>query len=130
MFVPRALRLKGVKETQKHKPKKSPDLAAARASSEDALVQAMQKTSTNSAVTSPMPQQEQDAMQIVHKGSKQITAPVPSDYLAQLAAGVELIFTDYAHQNQNGAKWLQERYRTADTGEKCRLCNLPLYDHH
>ncbi|KAJ4297502.1 hypothetical protein N0V90_005394 [Kalmusia sp. IMI 367209] len=118
MFVPRALRLKGVKEIQKRKPDKSHNPGAIEVASDDALVHAMQKTSTKSATTSPAPQQEVDAMQGVSKSSKPTTTPMPSDYLAQLAAGVELIFTDYAHQNPSSARWLQERYRAVDTKEK------------
>lgn len=116
MFVPRALRLKGVKETQKRKPDKTiPDASSPR---EDALVQAMQKTSTNSAAASPASTQNENVKPPVVSHQPKATTSTPSDYLAQLAAGIELIFTDYAHQHTSSAKWLQEHYRTIDTEER------------
>ena len=41
------------------------------------------------------------------------------EYIAQRAAGIELIFTDYAHQEQERLKWLQDRYRVVDGEENC-----------
>jgi hypothetical protein len=119
MFVPRALRLKGVKETQKRKPAGSD---VTEASSDDALVQAMQNASTNSAAPSPAAQEEDVGNKTKNnkgpKGSKPGATATTPEYLAQLVAGMELIFTDYAHQDDDGARWLVERYRTVDSEEK------------
>lgn len=111
MFVPRALRLKGVKEAKKRKLDHPRSPGSAGVSREDALVHAMQNTSTNSVATSPEAQQAE-------QGDKPAATTASPEYLAQLVAGIELIFTDYAHQDKEGAKWLQERYRTVDGEEK------------
>ncbi|KAF2447282.1 hypothetical protein P171DRAFT_483328 [Karstenula rhodostoma CBS 690.94] len=119
MFVPRALRLKGVKETQKRKPNQPTGSDVTEASNEDALVQAMQNASTNSAAPSPAAQSEEHLNETkASKKPKTTTTTTSSEYLAQLVAGIELIFTDYAHQDKEGAKWLEERYRTVDGEEK------------
>ena len=94
-FIPRALRLKGIKESQTRKSKQveplpTPDLVGA----------------------APAPQQDCRVSQID-------SAPAKQGYIAQLAAGVDLIFTDYAHQAPDSAKWLGDRYRTVDSEEKC-----------
>lgn len=123
MFVPRALRLKGVKESQKPKPQKQQrsEQTAEEASitNEEALINAMEKTST----TSPAPQQQErvNHKQPISQGSRFTSIPVTPEFLAQLAAGVELIFTDYAHQDPEGVAWLKERYRFVDGEEKCRF---------
>ncbi|KAF2689354.1 hypothetical protein K458DRAFT_384005 [Lentithecium fluviatile CBS 122367] len=116
MFVPRALRLKGVKESQKSKKEQPAQVAAqgAEISSEDALVTAMQQTST----TSPATLNEQVDPKSVTRGPRFTTTPITPEYIAQLTAGIELIFTDYAHQNLASAKWLRERYRTVNGEEK------------
>lgn len=116
MFVPRALRLKGVRE--KPRPNASqPPANDAEPDQDEALVKAMQNTSTNS----PTPQPEEHIDQKATKsGPRFTTKPVTPDYVAQLAAGIELIFTDYAHQDEERAKWLRERYRTIDGEENCK----------
>jgi len=53
------------------------------------------------------------------RGPRFTTRPVTPEYVAQLAAGIELIFTDYAHQEERRAEWLQKRYRRVDGEEKC-----------
>ncbi|KAK7183882.1 hypothetical protein PSPO01_10218 [Paraphaeosphaeria sporulosa] len=119
MFVPRALRLKGVKEAQKRKPNQPQRPDSIEVSSDDGLVQAMQNASTDSAAPSPAAQMEgviETAKDT--KSAKPSTTTANSEYLAQLVSGIELIFTDYAHQDKLGAKWLDERYRTVDEGEK------------
>ncbi|KAH7361179.1 hypothetical protein BKA66DRAFT_425880 [Pyrenochaeta sp. MPI-SDFR-AT-0127] len=116
MFVPRALRLKGVRELPRLKAAKAPTEPPADpmdTSNEDALVEAMEKTST----TSPGPQSEYIDPKAVKRGPRFTTKPVTSEYVAQLAAGIELIFTDYALQEQTRAKWLQDHYRTVDGKE-------------
>lgn len=117
MFIPRALRLKSVKEAQKRKPHKT---AAASRPDEDALEQAIPKTNTDAvaASTTTSYQEKQNDKRLDAKSSKSPHSTVSAEYLAQLAAGVELIFTDYAHQDTESAQWLQYRYRTIDAGEK------------
>lgn len=117
MFVPRALRLKGVKEPQKPK-KPQPAKSSAEhtaISNDNPLVEAMKNTS----MTSPTPHNEPIDPKAITRGPRFTTAPVTAEYIAQLAAGVELIFTDYAHQHPESVKWLQERYRAVDGEEKC-----------
>lgn len=115
MFVPRALRLKGVRE--KPRPNTSnPPANNAQSDHEEALVEAMQKTSTNSPTYQP---EEQIEPKPIKSGPRFTTRPVTAEYIAQLAAGIELIFTDYAHHEEERAKWLQDRYRTVDGEGKC-----------
>jgi hypothetical protein len=116
MFVPRALRLKGVREKPQPRPSKS--LANnAGPDGDEALVEAMQKTSTNS----PTHQPEEQIDPIAAKpGPRFTTKSVTPEYIAQLAAGIELIFTDYAHQEEERAAWLQERYRTLEEEDHCK----------
>ncbi|KAF2829716.1 hypothetical protein CC86DRAFT_284871 [Ophiobolus disseminans] len=110
MFVPRALRLKGVQEKQRPKPSE-PSLAEKSALSKDAdLVDAMEGISTNS----PEPQV---VRKVTPRGSNITVRPITPEYIAQLAAGIELIFSDYAHQEEARSKWLQDRYRTVDGQE-------------
>lgn len=121
MFVPRALRLKGVRESQRPKLSKPPPADKSERSKDDALVDAMQGISTNS----PTPQEEQiDPKLVVTRGPRFTVKPITPEYVAQLAAGVELVFSDYAHQEQARAKWLQQRYRTVAGEEKCTWLSL------
>lgn len=115
MFVPRALRLKGVKEKPRPKPSKPPPAQTTVRSNDDALVDAMEGISTNS----PAPQQEQTDPQVIKGGPRFNIKPVTPQYLAQLVSGVELIFSDYAHHEEVQAAWLQQRYRSVDGGDKC-----------
>jgi hypothetical protein len=113
MFVPRALRLKGVREA---KPKPSKPLKdVTERNKDDALVHAMQGISTNS----PTLQEDHIEPRTVTRGPRFTVKPVTPEYLAQLAAGVELIFSDYAHQEEVRANWLHQRYRTVNEKEKC-----------
>jgi hypothetical protein len=116
MFVPRALRLKGVRETQRPKLPISPTVHTSERSKDDALVDAMQGISTNS----PTPQEEHIAPKPTTRGSNFTVKPVTPEYLAQLVAGIELIFSDYAHQEEVRGDWLQQYYRTVDGREKCK----------
>lgn len=120
MFVPRAVRLKGVKEAQR--PKVAKPLAQTQTSkdetnSKDALVEAMGEASMNS----PAPNQDtaSDAAAPT-RGPRFTTKPVTPEYIAQIAAGIELIFTDYAHQEAERSRWLRRRYRVVDNEENCR----------
>lgn len=116
MFVPRALRLKGVHEKQRPKPSRPPPAEPSVLSKDDELVDAMEGISTNS----PEPQLLKIAQKVATGGSKYtVSWPVTPEYIAQLAAGVELIFSDYAHVEVRRSRWLQKRYRTVDGEEKC-----------
>lgn len=119
MFVPRALRLKGVKENQRRKPTQPVESTGSETASEDALVNAMQNATTDLAAPSPAVLSEDHMEGVkVSKKPKQDATKASPEYLAQLVAGVELIFTDHAHQDRDGSKWLEERYRAVDGGEK------------
>lgn len=118
MFVPRAVRLKGVKEPQRPKVVKRPGIPQAsthEANSKDALVQAMDETSMNS------PAQHDTASDVTAptRGPRFTIKPITPEYIAQLAAGIELIFTDYAHQEEGRSKWLRDRYRLVDGADNC-----------
>ncbi|KAI8934924.1 hypothetical protein NX059_008593 [Plenodomus lindquistii] len=119
MFVPRALRLKGIRETQRPKavvvtPKALREAQDGGSNQEDALVEAMQNTSTNS----PAPEPMQTDTKPVERGPRFTTLPLTAQYLGELAAGIELIFTDYAHQEEARSGWLRERYRVVDGEEQ------------
>jgi hypothetical protein len=120
MFIPRAVRLKGVREPPRpKKPVKTkapsqPPADTPATASKDGLVAAMEDTSMNS----PAPQQE--SIEKPAKRGQTTAASVTPEYIAQLAAGIELLFTDYAHQDEQRAKWLQERYRVVEGQEKCK----------
>ena len=120
MFVPRAVRLKGVKEGQRPqlaKPLAKPQLSRDEANSKDALVEALGETSMNS----PAPPHDTASNTAAPtRGPRFTTKPVTAEYIAQLAAGIELIFTDYAHQEEERSRWLRARYRVVDGGEHCR----------
>ena len=76
----------------------------------------MVETSMNS----PAPQQDTASdTPALTRGPRFTTKPVTPEYIAQLAAGIQLIFTDYAHQEKSRASWLKERYREID-GEQNR----------
>ena len=125
MFVPRALRLKGVRE--KSRPNTSqPPTSNAEPNQDEALVKAMQNTSTSSPTPQPEEQIEQKA---IKSGPRFTTKPVTPEYVAQLAAGIELIFTDYAHQDEERAKWLRERYRKIDGEENCKALLIKRSEH-
>jgi len=116
MFVPRALRLKGVRET-KPKPSKPPPEVTQR-KQDEALVDAMQGISTRS----PKPQEEQIEPKATPRGGPKFTVKaITPEYLSQLVVGMELIFSDYAHQEEVRADWLQQRYRTVEEGENCKV---------
>lgn len=116
MFVPRALRLKGVREKPQPRSSKYP-ASNAGPDRDEALVEAMEKTSTNSPTHQP---EEQIDPTAAKPGPRFTTKPVTPEYIAQLAAGIELIFTDYAHQEEERAAWLRERYRTVEEEENCK----------
>ncbi|KAH7075478.1 hypothetical protein BKA63DRAFT_412705 [Paraphoma chrysanthemicola] len=114
MFVPRALRLKGIREPQRPKLVKPAPAAEVEVSKDDALVDAMQGISTSS----PEPRKEPIGTKEITRGPRFTVKPVTPEYLAQLVAGIELILSDYAHQEDSRAAWLQQRYRTVDMEDK------------
>ncbi|KAF1943141.1 hypothetical protein EJ02DRAFT_502357 [Clathrospora elynae] len=118
MFVPRALRLKGMREKPRLKtPELSSKSPASKAESnhDDALVEAMQKTRTSSP-------------KVTKQGPRLTTKSATPDYIAQLAAGIDLIFSDYAHHEEKRASWLQEHYRTVD-GEEMYIHLTAILEH-
>ena len=115
MFVPRALRLKGFKEPRRHKTPKPQSAEEAQTSKDDALVDAMEGISTNS----PEPHEHAVDLEPIARGPRFTVKPITPEYLAQLAAGVELIFSDYAQQETERANWLQQRHRTVDGESNC-----------
>ena len=119
MFVPRAVRLKGVKEAPRPKaakPSTNQQASKDATNSKDALVEAMGETSMNSSA----PQQDTASdTPALTRGPRFTTKPVTPEYIAQLAAGIQLIFTDYAHQEKSRASWLKERYREIDGEQNC-----------
>ncbi|KAF1929223.1 uncharacterized protein M421DRAFT_134645 [Didymella exigua CBS 183.55] len=117
MFIPRAVRLKGVKESIRpkvSKPSAESQTGKDSTNSKDGLVEATSDTSMNS----PAPQQDtaSDAPAPT-RGPRFTTKPITAEYIAQLAAGIELIFTDYAHQENERSRWLKNRYRVVDGEE-------------
>jgi hypothetical protein len=115
MFVPRALRLKGVKEHPRPKPSKPPPTARPEVRKDDALVDAMEGISTDS----PASQPEHIDPGVVTRGPRFTIKQITPQYIAQLAVGIDLIFSDYAHQEEGRSKWLEQRYRTLDREERC-----------
>ncbi|KAJ4991108.1 hypothetical protein SVAN01_03458 [Stagonosporopsis vannaccii] len=117
MFIPRAVRLKGVKEPQRPKAVKLPqgsEPSKYEANSKDALVQAMGETSMNSPAA---PQDTALDVAVPPRGPRFTIKPITPEYIAQLAAGVQLIFTDYALQEEKRSRWLRDHYRAIDGEE-------------
>jgi hypothetical protein len=106
-----------VQEKQRPKPSKPPPAPRPVLSKDDELVDAMEGISTKS----PEPQPEHIDPKPVPRGPRFTVKPITPEYIAQLASGIDLIFSDYAHQEEGRSKWLQERYRTVDGEEKCTL---------
>ena len=115
MFVPRALRLKGVKEPPRPKPSKPPPASRPEVPKDDALVDAMEGVSTDSPASQPEPSDPG----VVTRGPRFTVKQITPQYIAQLAAGIDLIFSDYAHQEEGRSQWLKQRYRTVDGEERC-----------
>jgi hypothetical protein len=80
----------------------------------------MQNTSTNSPEYQPEPIEPK----AIKQGPRFTTKPITPEYVAQLAAGIGLIFSDYAHQEEERAAWLQEHYRSVDGEENCTSAQL------
>lgn len=101
MFVPRALRLRGVKEAKKddgEPPAKKRRIAPL----------ATKNPNTGNATTSAK-QSKRGSME-----PSTTSSSFNAEYLGFLTAGVELIFTDYAMQSEEGDAWLRKHYRNLD----------------
>jgi hypothetical protein len=53
-------------------------------------------------------------------GSRFAALPITPEFLAQLTTGMEMIFSDYSHQNGSSAEWLKARHRTVDGEQNCK----------
>lgn len=125
MFVPRALRLKGINEARTQKParKRQADTSIANTTAGENYLP--KETTPTISPSSPAKEQDRFDQKVISRGPSFASTPVTPDYIAQLAAGVELIFTDYALQYPESSTWLRERYRTVG-GEKYCESNVPL----
>jgi hypothetical protein len=115
MFVPRAVRLNGVREPQR------PDKTDAVAKDPTGNVTTTAEDTHDENLPEEKIKPQNDSTEASPKsGEKRFTtAPVTPVYLAQVAIGVELIFSDYAHHDEVRSKWLSDHYRTVDGDEKC-----------
>lgn len=121
MFVPRAVRLKGVKEPPR--PRLLKPSAKSQTSKDDTNSRAgLVEATGDASMDSPPPQRDvaSDAP-APSRGPRFTTKPVTPEYISQLAAGIELIFTDYAHQEEERSRWLKNRCRVVDGDENCEI---------
>ncbi|KAF2177201.1 hypothetical protein K469DRAFT_697405 [Zopfia rhizophila CBS 207.26] len=118
MFLPRSLQRKGFRESQKDRGE--PPAKKARFEHEASFPTASSDSTTAKPITDSPSIFEEKAFQdstkqtqgAVSQRGPRFTAPViTDDYLSQLVCGIELIFTDHAHQDEEGAKWLKKHYR-------------------
>lgn len=58
-------------------------------------------------------------------GSRFAALPITPEFLAQLITGMEMIFSDYAHQHGSAANWLKARHRTVDGEQNCKKYYTP-----
>lgn len=114
MFVPRALRLKGVKEPKKAQ-KQSPTKVLSAESS---------TSNPDEAISATLQPEQSKELAKPKSGNRFTNAPITSKYLQQLVCGVELIFTDYVHQDKYGTSWLEKHYREVDGESKCRVTSI------
>lgn len=120
MFVPRALRLKGIKEIKKKPvPDQTKTASATGSSLRERAEQASQEPNEVPATTlSKLQELVSETKPAVSANSNLTTLPITAEYLGQLVAGIELLFTDYAHQAKDSAAWLQKHYRTIKAGDR------------
>ena len=63
----------------------------------------------------------------IHAQDAQLSASgMSSDYLAQVAVGIELLFTDFALQDEKNAAWLASLYRVVEGEMNCKNCVFPV----
>ncbi|KAH7122296.1 hypothetical protein B0J11DRAFT_507295 [Dendryphion nanum] len=106
MFLPRALRLKGIKPAETH----SAGQATKSACDEPAPQPQQDKIQAD-----PEPVRINDTSKTISTSSKPLSATkITPEYLGQVLSGVELLFSDYAHQEPEAAKWLQNHYRVVN----------------
>ncbi|PSN69039.1 hypothetical protein BS50DRAFT_675278 [Corynespora cassiicola Philippines] len=114
MFVPRVLRLK--------RPHESPEC---------------DHNGTHVPMERPADGPEKDVVRVagfdnatrIHAQDAQLSASgMSSDYLAQVAVGIELLFTDFALQDEKNAAWLASLYRVVE-GEM-NFVHLSNFVHH
>ncbi|KAF2794096.1 hypothetical protein K505DRAFT_275789 [Melanomma pulvis-pyrius CBS 109.77] len=107
MFVPRALRLKGVREPKRvRKPTAHAHV--------DEVAATLEKTS----ISHSSPQSRQIDSKKAFSGPRFTTPPITPEFLEKLLCGIELLFTDYAHQDKDRLAWLEKHYRVVDGEEK------------
>ncbi|KAF2258245.1 hypothetical protein CC78DRAFT_549278 [Lojkania enalia] len=107
MFVPRSVRLKGVPEYNKFSVGQgapSVHREAVGFAADSQHIRANEERHT----------EHSDRL----RGPQFTMRPITREYLAQLACGIELVFTDYAQQDKDGAQWLKQRHRTVDGEDK------------
>ena len=116
MFIPRAVRLKNTTSTGRK------STAHTKPTNKNARNPGLESGAASSGIDSKHAPPVDD-----HKDTNPTIAKSPSlptlklDYVGQLLHGVELIFTDYAHQDPSGANWLETHYRVIDGEERCKL---------
>ncbi|ORY00375.1 hypothetical protein BCR34DRAFT_606275 [Clohesyomyces aquaticus] len=138
-FVPRALRLKGVREPA-NPPRKRPP-PKVRSCPEDRLCTFVEQNEVTSSAAPPTSDEDQQSLALAFRdktteadtsnsqdqirprsdtahGSKHTEASVTEDYLAQIVCGVDLLFTDYAIQSRKGSKWLKDHYQHDPRGNE------------
>jgi hypothetical protein len=115
MFVPRALRSKGVRERDRNKSERPIKKARAEAATAE----------SKSSDAAPVPGQSNTDTNLKKPAPKlSTTTTVTPEYLSYLVCGIELLFTDYAHQDETTSQWLQAHYREVEGESKCTLSPL------
>lgn len=114
MFIPRALRLKGVKERPKETTSASGERPAKKA-----RIKISPGAIDEANTSRELDQQEQNDTRPA-RGPTFTTPQVTHEFLGWLVAGMEMIFSDYAYQAEEGAAWLEKHYREVDREGKCK----------
>lgn len=123
MFVPRAVRLKGVREPDRTKIERPRKKARVQSELDDSASIKI----PDAAPASTEKEVDTNVTKSVDKvASHKSTSP---EYLGKLLSGVELLFTDYAHQDKAGADWLKGHYRDVEGESNCELLSLPSLHH-
>jgi hypothetical protein len=119
MFVPRAVRLKGMREADRNK--------SERPTKRVRIENGPEQLKTSDAAARSTPQEADiNLNRPVNKESAPKTAT--PEYLGKLVCGIELLFTDYAHQDKASADWLKSHYREVEGESGCTLA--PLHSVH
>lgn len=115
MFVPRAVRLKGVREPERNKSERPAKRARIGNGPE-------QSKTPDADLGSTQKEADPNVTKPVEKGPA--TKAAAPEYLAKLISGIELLFTDYAHQDKASAAWLKSHYRDVEGESKCTLVSF------